>query len=623
MSMKQFKDPIYGYINVDSNVVNGIIDTPTFQRLKDIRQTSYTPLYPAAYHNRFVHSLGVYHLGKIAFSAIKMQLQENSKGTKLETQLEQIQKSFELACLLHDVGHAPFSHTGETFYLDKAETLYCNLKDCVGDEAFSKDFDALGTNKPAPHECMSCVVGIRAFPELFKDSGERSLFARCIIGMSIRLQEKCPKATDGMTPEERKEITKEKTAYKARKKEVELLNCVISLLNSSIIDVDRLDYVIRDAETIGFQNAKVDYVRLLKGMRIVQYKDCFCIGYHKSALSVIESAVYAHDAEKKWVQSHPSILYEMEALKSAMSALTSRFSSESNQNPLFCYESLTEKGTTLMLSVPLLSDEATSLMKKDKLWTQEAKNLAETNKVFAENSGVDGHRCIAIQEYPVSLLADEDFLYLMKQFCKEGLGYEYFARNARRLAVWKSEAEFRALFQKRIGDDTDSTIELENDFEDLMNCCQAKTGQPIVDDKIFEILNKEEEDAEEAKNNGEIDVDDYEDIVTGVKRKRHWAKILMELSEKLNLERDFMIIFQKRFSSSFKATLGDIPILFPNVEDGVVPLGRVVTTLAPKAERKSNFFHLFYKPIDEVNDERKKAIVNMIAKELIRGIDGK
>ena len=43
--------------------------------------------------------------------------------------------------------------------------------------------------------------------------------------------------------------------------------------------------------------------------------------------------------------------------------------------------------------------------------------------------------------------------------------------------------------------------------------------------------------------------------------------------------------------------------MFPNVEDGVVPLGRVVTTLAPKAERKSNFFHLFYKPIDEVNDD--------------------
>ena len=49
---KQFKDPIYGYIEIDGQIVTEIIDTPAFQRLKDIRQTSYTPLYPAAYHNR-------------------------------------------------------------------------------------------------------------------------------------------------------------------------------------------------------------------------------------------------------------------------------------------------------------------------------------------------------------------------------------------------------------------------------------------------------------------------------------------------------------------------------------------------------------------------------------------
>ena len=71
---KQFKDPIYGYIEIDGQIVTEIIDTPAFQRLKDIRQTSYTPLYPAAYHNRYVHSLGVYHLGRIAFQAIKPQL---------------------------------------------------------------------------------------------------------------------------------------------------------------------------------------------------------------------------------------------------------------------------------------------------------------------------------------------------------------------------------------------------------------------------------------------------------------------------------------------------------------------------------------------------------------------
>lgn len=85
----------------------------------------------------------------------------------------------------------------------------------------------------------------------------------------------------------------------------------------------------------------------------------------------------------------------------------------------------------------------------------------------------------------------------------------------------------------------------------------------------------------------------YDDIISGDKTKRHWAKILINLAEKLNLEHDFMIIFQKKFSSSFKATVGDILIWFPNVEDGVVPLGNVVTTLGPTGERKSNFFHIF------------------------------
>ena len=71
---KRFKDPLYDYIEIDNTIVSKIIDTPSFQRLKDIRQTSYTPLYPAAHHNRYVHSLGVYHLGCMAFRAIKPQL---------------------------------------------------------------------------------------------------------------------------------------------------------------------------------------------------------------------------------------------------------------------------------------------------------------------------------------------------------------------------------------------------------------------------------------------------------------------------------------------------------------------------------------------------------------------
>ena len=40
MAMKQFKDPIYGYINIPKTIVKDIIDTAEFQRLRYIKQTS-------------------------------------------------------------------------------------------------------------------------------------------------------------------------------------------------------------------------------------------------------------------------------------------------------------------------------------------------------------------------------------------------------------------------------------------------------------------------------------------------------------------------------------------------------------------------------------------------------
>ena len=68
--MKVLKDPIYGYIKLEKDILDKIVDTPEFQRLRHIEQTSYTPLYSSALHNRFVHSIGVYHLGRIASDSL-------------------------------------------------------------------------------------------------------------------------------------------------------------------------------------------------------------------------------------------------------------------------------------------------------------------------------------------------------------------------------------------------------------------------------------------------------------------------------------------------------------------------------------------------------------------------
>lgn len=601
MLEKQFKDPIYGYIEIDAAVVSEIIDTPAFQRLKDIRQTSYTPLYPAAYHNRYVHSLGVYHLGKIAFKSIRPQLEKMSAGTGLQENIDNLQKMFELACLLHDVGHAPFSHTGEMFYLDREYTLYEKLKSCISNTTFAEDFDALATKKPAEHECMSCIVGLKTFSERFHTEKDKDFFARCIIGMPIRLSDRA------------------KRIY-GKKKEIELLNCIISLLNSSIIDVDRLDYVIRDSTTIGFQNVQIDYSRLLKGLRIVSLNDQYHIGYHKSALSVIENAVYAHDAEKKWVQSHPAILYEMEILKSAMGELRTIFRTEADENPIFCYDALTESGKVISRSIPLFSQDSKVKAKDATVDGESLQKILNLDDFRNLGIHIDWEEGTLTQQYYISLLADEDLLHLMKKFCLDGFPLEYFARNKRRIAVWKSEAEFRALFQSRIGDATQSIMKLQTDFESLVKYCQDKISVPIVGPKILEMLEYEERDAKRALESNEIDEETYEDIIKGVTRKKHWSGILKDLAEKLNLEFDFLIVFQKKFNSSFKSDVGEIPIYFPNIdgENSVVTFRDVVEPLEPSIKRTSNFFHLFYRPKENAKIN-KKEIMNAIADKIIEG----
>lgn len=73
--MKQVKDPIYGYVDID-DICIPLIDTSEFQRLRNIIQTGYQSLYPSALHNRFVHSIGVYHLGKKAFDCFAKNVKE-------------------------------------------------------------------------------------------------------------------------------------------------------------------------------------------------------------------------------------------------------------------------------------------------------------------------------------------------------------------------------------------------------------------------------------------------------------------------------------------------------------------------------------------------------------------
>ncbi len=102
---KIFNDPVYGFISVPTDLIFDLIEHPYFQRLRRIKQLGMAEyVYPGALHTRFHHALGAMHLMGQALATLR------EKGQHIE-QAEG--EAAQIAILLHDVGHGPFSHVLE------------------------------------------------------------------------------------------------------------------------------------------------------------------------------------------------------------------------------------------------------------------------------------------------------------------------------------------------------------------------------------------------------------------------------------------------------------------------------------------------------------------------------
>jgi HD superfamily phosphohydrolase len=105
LRLKNYNDPIYGFISIPSPLISSIIQETVVQRLRRIQQMGLSHyVFNGATHNRFAHALGAMHLMQKTLEILE------KKGTLISKDEKEASL---IAILLHDLGHGPFSHALE------------------------------------------------------------------------------------------------------------------------------------------------------------------------------------------------------------------------------------------------------------------------------------------------------------------------------------------------------------------------------------------------------------------------------------------------------------------------------------------------------------------------------
>ncbi len=207
MRDRVIRDEIHRDIFVPAHIAR-LIDTREFQRLRNIQQLATCHyVFPAATHNRFSHSLGAYHLAR----TLCEHLSEVQPGIISDDDAELVS----IAALLHDIGHPPFSHLLET------DKVFANFHS-------HEDWGKMML------ESEETEIGI-AIREVLGQERTSRLFA----------------LYSGKDEHDGKEISP-----------------FLKEIVSSQLDVDRMDYMIRDQANSGAQIGGFDSARVIRALRV-------------------------------------------------------------------------------------------------------------------------------------------------------------------------------------------------------------------------------------------------------------------------------------------------------------------------------------------------------------------
>jgi len=213
---KIINDPVLGFLTLPNELVYDIVQHPYLQRLARIRQLGLSYLvYPGATHTRFSHSLGAMHLMQEGINSLR------DKGIAI-TDEEAI--GAEIAILLHDIGHGPFSHVLEHTLVENIthEEISLLMMQSINEELRIMNYEL----RDASDKIQNSKFKINKGP----------------LDVAIQIF---------------------KNEYKKH---------FLHQLISSQLDVDRMDYLCRDSFFTGVQEGRVASERLLKMLNVREDK---------------------------------------------------------------------------------------------------------------------------------------------------------------------------------------------------------------------------------------------------------------------------------------------------------------------------------------------------------------
>jgi HD superfamily phosphohydrolase len=252
----EIRDPIHRTI-VISEPERRVLDHPWVQRLRHIRQLGFVSLvYPGAVHDRFQHSLGVMHLAGERFRRLSQ-----SRGPALAgfaaADLDYAYQLVRFAGLLHDAGHAPFSHTAE-HYLPPVEQVLLPAQ-------WYRD-GMRPHDRQASHEDLSLAL-------------VRGLVAEGVLAEELA-----------------RDVCAVLSRAVRRGRRLASLGSLVGILRALVageIDADRCDYLLRDAHFSGVTYGIYDLPRLIACETVLSGPDGPELGLDVHGVHALEGLLLA------------------------------------------------------------------------------------------------------------------------------------------------------------------------------------------------------------------------------------------------------------------------------------------------------------------------------------------